>query len=82
MTFSPNMRLLKYREASPLYYPRYKPLVLHCSVHQNPLEDLIKQRFLGPTYRVSDTIGVDWPDHLISIKIPGDANAIHSVTTL
>lgn len=45
-----------------------------CSVNQKHLEGLlIKFKFIGPTLRVSDSVGVGWGLSVCISKFPGDA---------
>lgn len=58
------------------------PVVRNCSMHQNHLEDLLKQT-AGLHTRVSDSVVLKWDLSLcIFNQFPGDADAAGLGTTL
>ena len=51
--------------------------------YQTHLEGLLRHRFLGPSPRVSDSVGLSWDSEIcVPDKFPGDAGSSLSMTTL
>lgn len=53
------------------------------NVHQDYLEDLLQHKFLGPTFNIFDSVGLEWGVKIcISSKFPGDSCPAYSDTAL